>query len=344
MRRKLVGLLVVAITISLCLGNLVTAAGSTPPKSSTAPKSNILYPLSDSGKFYYLNDQGQLVFKTNYGFADDFSNGVAKVATELGAESGYVDSKGKKLSGLPKGTKYDLETRGVREIKNGKVVDLSKKVKKYETEEDGMTVGHEDYDVGDGFIVKITRYGGAPKTEIFKNGKIFVTNDSYLENKDIFLIVKYSDTQKIRILYYDYADEMFKTTMVNYYGSQIWANKSCGLTIKVNGYEVSLSPKTEVKNGVVYCNAGSILGMLGYSSCIISSIDNSMTCVNKNKREVKLVSGSKTLSIEGKVKQVNVEPKLYDRYMIVNLKKLAEAFGAKYNFNSKTGLVTFDLK
>ncbi len=183
-----------------------------------------LFPVSKDGVFSYVDSMGKVVIKTNYGFADDFVNGVAKVAKELGEDSSYIGVDGKAISANDSRNKNaNLDTSGVREWKDNKLVDLSKKVKKYETVEDGWTISNEEYTLGDGFVAKISRAGGAPQRRLYKNGKEFITDK--LKDADIFLIVKYDDEKIMRVLYFDYSDDYKAKTMYTDYNGKVLFDK-----------------------------------------------------------------------------------------------------------------------
>jgi hypothetical protein len=196
-------------------------------ESASSSKSARLFPVSSNGEFSYVDMSGKEILKTPYGFADDFIGGYAHIMNELGGMSGYIDIKGKQLSssGVNKDvSKANLSFRGAREINGETVVDLSKKVKKYTSTQDGWKANNEDYTMGDGFEVRIWTASGAPNVKLYKNGKIICDKIKELQESDIFLIVKYDKEKIIRFLYADPSTGKLKTIYVDYNGNPIWTS------------------------------------------------------------------------------------------------------------------------
>ncbi|HEX3029940.1 MAG TPA: hypothetical protein VHT34_11710 [Clostridia bacterium] len=223
---------------------------ATKPATPAVAKSTRLFPVSLDGVFSYVDINGKAVLKTDYGFADDFVNGYAHIMNELGGMSGYMDSKGKQLSAANSVnvSKANLNIRGAREIKGNIVVDLSKKVKKYTSTHDGWKANNEDYNISDGFEVRIWTASGAPCVRLYKNGKIICDKIKQLEGQDIFLIVKYDNEKIIRFLYADASTGKLKTLYVDYNGNPIWTKTAqAGLT---SATKTTTKPQTPAKTEV----------------------------------------------------------------------------------------------
>ncbi len=226
MRLKKATIPVLVLSLLLSIGTFASGATAAKPAvkpaNSAAAKSARLFPVSTNGKFSFVDVNGKEIFKTNFGFADDFVGGYAHIMNELGGASGYIDAKGNKIGSGKNTSKAGLKFRGAREIKGSTVIDLSKKVKRYTSTHDGLKANNEDYNIGDGFEVRIWTATGAPCISLYKNGKIICDKSKQLKGQDIFLIVKYDNEKIIRFLYADSATGKLKTLYVDYNGNPIW--------------------------------------------------------------------------------------------------------------------------
>jgi hypothetical protein len=65
------------------------------PNAAATPVLNALYPISSSGKFGYLNANGNIVVQPKYDLGMDFNDGYALVM--LNKKWGFIDSTGKEV-------------------------------------------------------------------------------------------------------------------------------------------------------------------------------------------------------------------------------------------------------
>ncbi|HEX3027977.1 MAG TPA: X2-like carbohydrate binding domain-containing protein, partial [Clostridia bacterium] len=258
MRFKKATTLVLVLSLLLSIGTFASGATATKPAvkpaNSAVTKSARLFPVSINGKFSFVDVNGKEILKTNFGFADDFVGGYAHIMNELGGTSGYIDAKGKKVSNVKNTSKANLKFRGAREIKGAAVIDLSKKVKRYTSTHDGFKANNEDYNIGDGFEVKIWTATGAPCVSLYKNGKIICDKSKQLIGQDIFLIVKYDNEKIIRFLYADFATGKLKTLYVDYNGNPIWtktAQASLVSAAAAGNPSISLSTASFVQGAAI---------------------------------------------------------------------------------------------
>ena len=181
-------LLIMILVVVLCMQVIIIPV--------SAVNSTRLFPVYTNGVFNYVDVNGKVVLKTEYGFADDFVNDAACVMNEFGGKSWYIDTKGKIMDESEVPEAASLAFTGARRFSGDKLVDTSDPVNSY-TEPDkemkNITVYIDEYDLGDGFRMRESNAGGAPRRDLLKNGKVMVTNTKQFQDVDIFLIVKYDN-------------------------------------------------------------------------------------------------------------------------------------------------------
>lgn len=313
----------------------------TQAQSVSTTQTQKLYPVSKSGQFSYVDINGNEVLKTDYGYADDYIDGVAHVSKEFGGEKLYIDTKGNLVNYDGKG----YSDSNFRVIKDGKFVDLSSKVKEYTTkDEENFTVSVEEYDIGDGFIFKETRAGGAPQRRLFKNGKVFFTTSKWVSNRDIMTIVKYDDEKMIRFSYIDYLDDCkFKTTYIDYDGNQLFT-KSSKKEVKVifNGETLSLKNAAVIEGKIVLLPADELLQKLGYK--VNWNTKTKKLKATKKSSVVSLSANSKKASINNKTVTMEVKAKVINKVLFISPKKLSNKLSITYSWDANTNTITIEAK
>ena len=326
--KKLILLTVVMSIVILCITQTASAETKTGSK---------LYPVSSKGVFCYVDIDGNIVLDTDYGYADDFIGGVAKVMDEFGGTTTYIDTKGKSV----KYEATDYPSKKYREYKDGKVIDIYSGAKTYSSyNEDDMPIEVTEYTIGDGFMVKESLAGGAPRIQLYKNDKLFFTDSKYLDMKEIFIIAKYDDEKMIRIQYSDYSDDCkFKTTYIDYNGNLL-LTKPVAKPIKVilDGDELTLSNAAKMEKNKVFLPAEEILKKLNYK--ITWNKKKTTMTAKSEKITIVVKTDSQTITVNKKSIKLDRKPKLFNKVLYLPAKNLIEKAGAKYSWDSKTNTVT----
>lgn len=326
--RKIILLTVVMSIVMICMTQTVSAETKTDSK---------LYPVSSKGVFSYVDIDGNKILDTEYGYADDFIGGVAKVMDEFGGTSTYIDNKGKEVDYEVK----DYPREKYREYKDGKIIDIYSVAKKYSSvNEDNMPVEVTEYTIGDGFMIKESLAGGAPRIQLYKNGKLFFIDDKYLDMKEIFIIAKYDDEKMIRIQYSDYADDAkFKTTYINYNGDLMWSKPAIKpIKVILNGSALKLSKAPTLEKNIVMLPAEEILRKLKYKTTW-NAKKTTMTAKN-SKYTIVVENDSQTITVNKKAINLDGKSKLINKVLYLPAKNLVEKAGAKYSWDTKTKTIT----
>ncbi len=326
--KRLILLTVVMSIVILCMTQ--TALAETKASSK-------LYPVSSKGVFSYVDIDGNKVLDTGYGYADDFIGGVAKVMDEFGGTTTYIDTKGKSVDYEAK----DYPSNKYREYKDGKVVDIYSNAKKYSTvDEYDWPIEVTEYTIGDGFMIKESLAGGAPRIQLYKNGKLFFTDSKYLDLKEIFIIAKYDDEKMIRIQYSDYSDDCkFKTTYIDYNGNLMWTKPAVTpIKVMLDGNELKLSNAPKIEKDKVLLPAEEILKKLNYK--ITWNKKKTTMTAKYSKITIVIKTDSQTITVNKKSIKLDRKPKLFNKVLYLPAKNLIEKAGAKYSWDSKTKTIT----
>lgn len=328
---------VLALLISLIVLCTSQSVPTTQALSTSTTQTQKLYPLSESGRFRYVDINGNEVLKTDYGYADDFIGEVAQVSKEYGGEELYIDIKGNLVDYDGK----DYSDSKFRVIKDSKLVDLSTRVKEYTVkDEENFTISVEEYDIGDEFVIKETRAGGAPQRRLLKNGKVFFTTDEWISNRDIMTIVKYDDEKMIRFSYIDYLDDCkFKTTYIDYNGNPLFA-KSSQKEIKViiNGKTLTLKNSAVIEGNTVLLPAGEILQKLGYK--VNWNAKTKTLKATKKSSVVSLKANNKKATINSKAVTMDSKAKVINKVLYISPKTLMKKLSVAYTWDADTYTIT----
>jgi hypothetical protein len=289
--------------------------------------------------------EGNEVLKTNYGYADDFIDGVAKVKPEFGGETLFIDTKGK----LVDCDKDDIYNSKFKEIKNGELVDLSIKMKEYtaqDEEVDYITLYIEEYDVGDEFIIKVINAGGAPQRFLLKDGEKFFPTKEWNKdgNKEIWEIVKYDDEKMFRFSYIDYLDDgKYKTTYIDYKGNYLFTKPAQdGIKVIFNGKTMVLKNAPVMQGKTVLLPAGEILQKLGYK--VTWSTKTGKLKAAKKSSVINISANSKKALVNKKTVSMSNKAIVINKKLFISPSQLMKKLSVKYSWDADTSTITIQTK
>ena len=327
-------LLIMILVIVLCMQVTILPL--------SAVNSTRLFPVYTDGVFNYVDVNGKVVLETDYGFADDFMDEAACVMNEFGGKSWYIDTKGKIINDSDVPEAANLDFTGARRISGEKLIDTSKPVKSYtepDKEMENITVYIDEYDLGDGFRMRESNAGGAPRRDLLKNGKVMITNSKQFQDVDIFLIVKYDNEKMLRILYMDFADNgKMKTAYFDYNGKPKWTSlKEPALSVNISGKKAVFTSKCVIENGVVLAPAQDLCKGVGLTYKWDSK--NQTITGTKKGLTLKIKIGSKSATVNGKTAQLDAPAKLNNKIPMVSLKFVVEKAGYKFTWYREKNII-----
>ncbi len=334
------------VLFSLVLSIIIMSMTQLTVAAEVNQKDTKLYPVSNTGKFVYVNIKGEIVLTPkNCSNAYDFVGGVAQIIDSNGETKHFIDVDSKNAKAPKTYPNYKFMT-----LSKGKpVLDIYNRVKTY-TKPDpdikGITWDYSEYDLGDGFVVIDSVANGGHMIQLQKNGKTFVTDDSYMSLKEIFQIVKYDDEKMIRIHYSDYNDDCkFKTTYVDYSGKRLFTQLKDSKQISVMVNNKKASDPAVLLNKVVMVPLEETLVNLGYK--IKADTKAQTLTATKGTTTITInfaIAKVNTVTVNKKVVKLSTYIDIINYLSYISAQDLAKIVSGSYKWDAKSNTVYIKLK